>query len=89
MPSGRKPIRAQGVAKLYDLKTEPVVDNGFLEELQDMIPDSNPMVSCIFLLPPSRLITHSGRRQHGRGTDRRPHFCHIAAWNILLRSRVL
>ncbi|KAF8968749.1 adaptin N terminal region-domain-containing protein [Flammula alnicola] len=32
------------VAKLYDLKPELVIDNGFLEQLQDMIADSNPMV---------------------------------------------
>lgn len=32
------------VAKLYDLKPELVIDNGFLEQLQDMISDSNPMV---------------------------------------------
>ena len=45
------------VAKLYDLKPELVIDNGFLEQLQDMIADSNPMVRCIILLPLSRLIT--------------------------------
>lgn len=33
------------VAKLYDLKPELVIDNGFLEQLQEMISDSNPMVS--------------------------------------------
>ncbi|PPQ90194.1 hypothetical protein CVT25_001374 [Psilocybe cyanescens] len=32
------------VAKLYDLKPELVIDNGFLEQLQEMIADSNPMV---------------------------------------------
>lgn len=32
------------VAKLYDLKPELVIDNGFLEQLHDMIADSNPMV---------------------------------------------
>lgn len=32
------------VAKLYDLKPELVMDNGFLEQLQEMISDSNPMV---------------------------------------------
>ncbi|KIK92143.1 hypothetical protein PAXRUDRAFT_830228 [Paxillus rubicundulus Ve08.2h10] len=32
------------VAKLYDLKPELVVDNGFLEQLHEMISDSNPMV---------------------------------------------
>ncbi|KAF9444248.1 Adaptor protein complex beta subunit, partial [Macrolepiota fuliginosa MF-IS2] len=32
------------VAKLYDLKPELVLDNGFLEQLHEMISDSNPMV---------------------------------------------
>ena len=37
------------VAKLYDLKPELVMDNGFLEQLQDMVSDSNPMVRYTFL----------------------------------------
>lgn len=37
------------VAKLYDLKPELVIDNGFLDTLQEMISDSNPMV--LTLLP--------------------------------------
>ncbi|KAJ7206030.1 adaptin N terminal region-domain-containing protein [Mycena pura] len=32
------------VAKLYDLKPELVIENGFLDQLHDMIADSNPMV---------------------------------------------
>ncbi|KAK0236731.1 adaptin N terminal region-domain-containing protein [Armillaria nabsnona] len=32
------------VAKLYDLKPELVIENGFLEQLHEMIADSNPMV---------------------------------------------
>ncbi|TFY79476.1 hypothetical protein EWM64_g4535 [Hericium alpestre] len=32
------------VAKLYDLKPELVIENGFLEQLHDMVSDSNPMV---------------------------------------------
>ncbi|KAJ4001155.1 adaptin N terminal region-domain-containing protein [Lentinula boryana] len=32
------------VAKLYDLKPELVIDNGFVEQLHEMIADSNPMV---------------------------------------------
>ncbi|KAF9784780.1 adaptin N terminal region-domain-containing protein [Thelephora terrestris] len=32
------------VAKLYDLKPELVMDNGFLEQLKDMVSDPNPMV---------------------------------------------
>ena len=32
------------VAKLYDLKPDLVLDNGFLEQLQEMVGDSNPMV---------------------------------------------
>ena len=35
------------VAKLYDLKPELVIDNGFLEQLREMISDSNPMVSSV------------------------------------------
>jgi AP-1 complex subunit beta-1 len=38
------------VAKLYDLKPELVIDNGFLEQLQEMISDSNPMVNLFFFL---------------------------------------
>ncbi|TFK67982.1 Adaptor protein complex beta subunit [Pluteus cervinus] len=32
------------VAKLYDLKPDLVLDNGFLEQLHEMVSDSNPMV---------------------------------------------
>ncbi|EJD43921.1 clathrin binding protein [Auricularia subglabra TFB-10046 SS5] len=32
------------VAKLYDLKPELVLDNGFLESLQELVSDPNPMV---------------------------------------------
>ncbi|KAH9976832.1 clathrin binding protein [Lactifluus volemus] len=32
------------VAKLYDLKPELVLENGFLQQLHEMISDSNPMV---------------------------------------------
>ncbi|KAF7348459.1 AP complex subunit beta [Mycena venus] len=35
------------VAKLYDLKPELVLENGFLEQLHDMIADSNPMARCV------------------------------------------
>lgn len=33
------------VAKLYDLKPELVMDNGFLDQLREMVADPNPMVS--------------------------------------------
>ena len=47
------------VAKLYDLKPELVLDNGFLEQLQDMVSDSNPSVNnyllgCVTVLTSSR-----------------------------------
>ncbi|KIJ42018.1 hypothetical protein M422DRAFT_68159 [Sphaerobolus stellatus SS14] len=32
------------VAKLYDLKPELAIDNGFIEQLQELISDANPMV---------------------------------------------
>lgn len=39
------------VAKLYDLKPELVLDNGFLEQLHEMVGDSNPSVrNMTFLL---------------------------------------
>lgn len=41
---------ALAVAKLYDLKPELAVDNGFVEQLKDMVGDSNPMVRLVSLL---------------------------------------
>lgn len=44
------------VAKLYEIKPELAIDNGFLEQLQDMVSDSNPMVrstGSFFYLRPS------------------------------------
>jgi AP-1 complex subunit beta-1 len=38
------------VAKLYELKPELAIDNGFLEQLLDMVSDSNPMVSSLATL---------------------------------------
>ena len=38
------------VAKLYDLKPELVLENGFLEQLREMILDSNPMVRMFFFI---------------------------------------
>ena len=38
------------VAKLYDLKPELVLENGFLEQLHEMISDSNPMVRAFIIL---------------------------------------
>lgn len=36
---------AIGVVKLYDMRPSLAVDNGFVTQLQDMVTDSNPMVS--------------------------------------------
>ena len=54
------------VAKLYDLKPELVLENGFLDQLQEMIADSNPMVSpCVRRV--TMVPTHlTGRSQYGR-----------------------
>jgi AP-1 complex subunit beta-1 len=38
------------VAKLYDLKPELVLENGFLEQLNEMISDSNPMVLVVLIV---------------------------------------
>lgn len=37
------------VVKLYDLKPELAIDNGFITQLQEMVTDSNPMVSLKYL----------------------------------------
>lgn len=46
------------VAKLYDLKPELVIDNGFLERLHEMIADSNPMASLVRFKVAS-ILTHT------------------------------
>lgn len=40
------------VAKLYDLKPELALDNGFVEQLQEMVADSNPMVGGVATVRP-------------------------------------
>ena len=39
------------VAKLYDIKPSLAIDNGFIEMLQDMVGDSNPMVGRLQAFP--------------------------------------
>lgn len=64
------------VAKLYDLKPELVVENGFMETLREMIADSNPMVRHISFFVKFMLILHiSGGRQHSCRFDRYPQCC--------------
>jgi non-SMC mitotic condensation complex subunit 1 len=38
------PRPCPGVAKLYDLKPELAIENGFVESLKEMVGDANPMV---------------------------------------------
>jgi AP-1 complex subunit beta-1 len=76
------------VAKLYDLKPELVIDNGFLEQLHEMISDSNPMVrraSSGCLRPPPLMLLPGGR-QYGSGTDRHTYCCIIAGFAFGIRS---
>jgi vesicle coat complex subunit len=40
---------AIGVVKLYDLKPNLAIENGFIETLQEMVGDSNPMVCALLL----------------------------------------
>ena len=61
------------VAKLYDLKPELVIDNGFLEQLHEMIADSNPMVSPVSFRAWTLAENCIGRRKHGRSVDGYPH----------------
>lgn len=46
---------AIGVAKLYDLKPSLALENGFVDQLKDMVADSNPMV-CLPSAPQLLLV---------------------------------
>lgn len=68
------------VAKLYDLKPELVLENGFLEQLQEMIADSNPMVCTIIFLEWSNTYDFLlGRRQYRCCADRYS-YCGHRVW---------
>lgn len=64
---------ALGVMKLYDMKPSLAIENGFIEMLQDMVTDSNPMVrECFSLTASSRRSTDTlsstiGCRERRRG----------------------
>lgn len=69
---------ALGVMKLYDMKPSLAIDNGFIEMLQEMVTDSNPMVrlssprSCHRGLLLTLDFSGAGRRQRRRRPDRDP-----------------
>jgi len=76
------------VAKLYDLKPELVLENGFLEQLHEMISDSNPMVRVYFLPPPFHMILIpflQGCCEHRYCAGRYSHNGDIAAIHFLVR----
>lgn len=60
------------VAKLYDLKPELVIDNGFLEQLHEMIADSNPMVRVMNLNSDGHPMRKPGRCKYSGRIDRHP-----------------
>jgi vesicle coat complex subunit len=77
------------VAKLYDLKPELVLENGFLEQLHEMISDSNPMVRACFSC--SRVVVlidalPEGRREHRYCSGRYSRISDVAAVYFLVRS---
>jgi hypothetical protein len=73
------------VAKLYDLKPELVLDNGFLEQLHEMIADSNPMVrpACpvqgqvLYSISPLMPFVPLGSVQHRRCPHGHPQCGHV------------
>lgn len=70
------------VSKLYDIKPELAIEGGFVEQVRELVADSNPMVSkgvmctpagtCFSLLP--RLIHRSSQTplQHSQTSTKRP-----------------
>ncbi len=77
------------VAKLYDLKPELVLENGFLDQLQEMVSDSNPMVRPSIhrmTVVPTNMI---GCSQYSYRAHGYPHLSHVpAAFPLTFRSRV-
>lgn len=62
---------AIGVAKLYDLRPSLAIEHGFLDQLKDMVTDSNPMVrQDVASLVVRSLIGFAGRRKRCHGFDR-------------------
>lgn len=77
------------VAKLYDLKPELVIDNGFLEQLQDMIADANPMVRSLVSECVTGLMSGEGRCKHCRSPDRHPHRGDITSRKFVIGAGIL
>jgi hypothetical protein len=74
------------VAKLYDLKPELVLENGFLEQLREMISDSNPMVRLFFYRVRFRRLMHpEGCREHHHCSVRYSHSSDVATVHFLIR----
>jgi AP-1 complex subunit beta-1 len=74
------------VAKLYDLKPELVLENGFLEQLHEMISDSNPMVRASPSSPLHRLIRRKGCREYHHRISGYSHNSHFSAVHFFLGS---
>jgi AP-1 complex subunit beta-1 len=78
------------VAKLYDLKPELVIENGFLQQLHDMISDSNPMVSLNLCLRKRNQLTHTRssptQLRPSRISTSQPPPCHPRHQQIQLSS---
>jgi hypothetical protein len=83
------------VAKLYDLKPELVLENGFLEQLREMISDSNPMVrrlcsvDIVFRVSSSSDATMKGRSEHHYCAVRYSYGGDVATVNFLVRPSYL
>lgn len=78
------------VAKLYDLTPELVQENGLLEQLPELIPDSNTMVRFVFdRIRVRRLIHLEGCRDYHLCPVRYSHSGDVAAVHILVRPSCL
>jgi vesicle coat complex subunit len=73
------------VAKLYDLKPELVLENGFLQQLHEMISDSNPMVLVFCWYSRIHLMHPEGRREHRFCVGRYSHIGDLASIYFIVR----
>lgn len=77
------------VAKLYDLKPELVLENGFLQQLHEMISDSNPMVLVFRSYSRHHLMHPEGRREYHFCIGRYSRISDLAAIHFIVRPRHL
>lgn len=77
------------VAKLHDINSQLVEDQGFLDQLKDLLSDSNPMVCliCTHRIMFRFLKNFRGKKFHRKFCDSKfcpRYLCHLVTQNLYL-----